>query len=80
VPEPEKPFEPEKFVDIKTSPEINNEISKVKIDNLAELYLTFLTAELNIPENGNYLRNQLSKVCESSRLDQVILKYSQAWR
>ena len=61
--------------------EINKEISNIKIDPIADLYSIFLTAELNIPSNGIYLRNLLEQRSESRRLDQVVMKYSQslAW-
>ncbi|MBI2106301.1 hypothetical protein HYT56_05715 [Candidatus Woesearchaeota archaeon] len=61
--------------------QINKEISKVELSSQAEAYCTFLTAELNIPVNGNYLRNLTSECTESRRLDQVLVRYAQslAW-
>lgn len=60
---------------------ISGEIEKVKVGSQAEAYCTLLTAELNIPSQGDYLRNLLSQSCESRRLDQVIVRYAQslAW-
>ncbi len=60
---------------------INEEIEKVKVGNQAEAYCILLTAELNIPSQGDYLRNLLSQLCESRRLDQVVVRYAQslAW-
>ena len=60
---------------------ISGEIGKVKIGNQAEAYCTLLAAELNIPVEGDYLRNLLSQSCESRRLDQVVIRYAQslAW-
>ncbi|AJF62163.1 MAG: ATPase associated with various cellular activity AAA_5 [archaeon GW2011_AR20] len=61
--------------------EINNEISNIKVDSIADLYSVFLTAELNVPSNGVYLRNLLEQKSESRRLDQVVIRYAQslAW-
>ncbi len=61
--------------------EINKEISNIRINSSADLYSIFLTAELNIPSNGTYLRNLLEQRSESRRLDQVVIRYAQslAW-
>lgn len=60
---------------------INKEIGDVRIGSQAESYCTLLTAELNIPAQGDYLRNFISQSCESRRLDQVVVRYAQslAW-
>ena len=60
---------------------INNEIGKVRVGNPAEAYCTLLTAELNIPAQGDFLNNLLSQSCGSRRLDQVVIRYAQslAW-
>ncbi len=61
--------------------QIDREISEVGLDDLAEAYCTLLTAELNIPQEGDYLRNLLAQTSESRRLDQVVVRYAQslAW-
>ena len=60
---------------------INVEIGNVKIGSQAEAYCTLLTAELNVPSQGDHLRSFLSQPCESRRLDQAVVKYAQslAW-
>ena len=58
--------------------EINKEIGKINFDELAELYCTLLTAELNIPARGNYLRSFMDKSLESRRVDQAVVRYAQA--
>lgn len=60
---------------------IQKEIEETKISRQAGAYCTFLTAELNVPSQGDHLRNLLSERCESRRLDQVVVRYAQslAW-
>lgn len=61
--------------------EIKEQIKEVNFDPLSRLYLLMLTAELNIPNRGNYLRKMIETSCESRRLEKSIVQYSKslAW-
>src|SRR3989344_5006089 len=49
--------------------EINTQINQIAVSSQAEAYCTLLTAELNIPSRGEYLRSFASQCPESRRLD-----------